>query len=71
MICYGRRLWAEHEIVPVLRDSSRKRHPSMLVGPVCESGEFSSPGREMAAVGQANSWLCWISGAYGTVLGSN
>src|SRR5258708_55369 len=39
---------AEHEIVPVLRDSSRKRAPVDVVGPVCESGDFLARDREMA-----------------------
>ena len=62
---------AEHEIVPVLRDSSRKRAPVDVVGPVCESGDFLARDREMAAVGEGELLAVLDSGAYGTVLGSN
>jgi diaminopimelate decarboxylase len=62
---------AEHEIVPVLRDTSRKRATVDVVGPVCESGDFLARDREMAGVGEGELLAVLDSGAYGTVLGSN
>jgi diaminopimelate decarboxylase len=62
---------AEHEIVPVLRDASRKRVIVDVVGPVCESGDFLARDRELAAVGEGELLAVLDSGAYGTVLGSN
>jgi diaminopimelate decarboxylase len=62
---------AEHEIVPVLRDASRKRRTVDVVGPVCESGDFLARDRVMAALSQGELLAVLDSGAYGTVLGSN
>ena len=39
---------AHHEIVPVVRDVSRKRRTVDVVGPVCESGDFLARERMMA-----------------------
>src|SRR5882757_3472370 len=62
---------AEHEIVPVLQDRSRKRTTVDVVGPVCESGDFLARGRELAAVSEGELLAVLDAGAYGTVLGSN
>jgi diaminopimelate decarboxylase len=62
---------AEHEIVPVLRDPSRKSGTVDVVGPVCESGDFLARGRELAAVSEGELLAVLDAGAYGTVLGSN
>jgi len=62
---------AEHEIVPVLRDPSRKSGTVDVVGPVCESGDFLARDRELAAVSEGELLAVLDAGAYGTVLGSN
>jgi diaminopimelate decarboxylase len=62
---------AEHEIVPVLRDASRKRNTVDVVGPVCESGDFLARDRVLAEVREGELLAVLDAGAYGTVLGSN
>jgi diaminopimelate decarboxylase len=62
---------AEHEIVPVLRDPSRKGGVVDVVGPVCESGDFLARDRELAAVSEGELLAVLDAGAYGTVLASN
>jgi len=62
---------AEHEIVPVLRDASRKRGVVDVVGPVCESGDFLARDRVLPGVTEGELLAVLDAGAYGTVLGSN
>ncbi len=62
---------AEHEIVPVVRDTSRKKGTVDVVGPVCESGDFLARDRELAEVKEGELLAVLDAGAYGTVLGSN
>jgi diaminopimelate decarboxylase len=62
---------AEHEIVPVLRDASRKRATVDVVGPVCESGDFLARDRMLADAREGELLAVLDAGAYGTVLGSN
>jgi diaminopimelate decarboxylase len=62
---------AEHEIIPVLRDASRKLANVDVVGPVCESGDFLARDRVMAEAREGELLALLDAGAYGTVLGSN
>lgn len=62
---------AHHEIVPVLRDGSRKRATIDVVGPVCESGDFLARDRVMAEAREGELLAVLDAGAYGMVLGSN
>jgi diaminopimelate decarboxylase len=62
---------AEHEIVPVALDSSRKLSKVDVVGPVCESGDFLARDRSLPEMENGELLAVLDAGAYGTVLGSN
>lgn len=62
---------AEHEIVPVLRDASRRAAKVDVVGPVCETGDFLARDRMIPDIREGELLAVLDAGAYGTVLGSN
>ena len=62
---------AEHEIVPVMLESSRKSGTVDVVGPVCESGDFLARDRVLPHVIDGELLAVLDAGAYGTVLSSN
>ena len=62
---------AEHEIVPVVINKTRRVRTADIVGPVCESGDFLARDRELAEVREGERLAVLDAGAYGTVLGSN
>jgi len=62
---------AHHEIVPVVRDSSRQDRTVDVVGPVCESGDFLARDRAIPAVQSGELLAVLDAGAYGTAQGSN
>ena len=62
---------AHHEIVPVIRDRSRKKSKVDIVGPVCESGDFLARDRSLPAVKSGELLAILDAGAYGTAQGSN
>ncbi len=62
---------AHHEIVPVMRDKSRKLRKVDVVGPVCESGDFLARDRKLPEVQRGELLAVLDAGAYGTAQGSN
>jgi diaminopimelate decarboxylase len=61
---------AHHEIVPVVRDRSRKKHTVDVVGPVCESGDFLARDRALPQITSGELLAVLDAGAYGTAQGS-
>jgi diaminopimelate decarboxylase len=61
---------AEHQIVPVERDSNESEIVD-IVGPVCESGDFFARGRQLPKVRQGDLIAILDAGAYGMALASN
>jgi diaminopimelate decarboxylase len=62
---------AHHEIVPVVRHSSRKSSPFDVVGPICETGDFFARDRELPEVTEGELLAILDAGAYGMSLSSN
>ncbi len=62
---------AHHEIVPVVRDDSRKKTTVDVVGPVCESGDFLARDRKLPQVESGDLLAVLDAGAYGTAQASN
>lgn len=62
---------AYHNIVPLKRDSGRKKKKFDVVGPICESGDFLAKGRTLLSP-RADEYLAVMSaGAYGFTMSSN
>jgi diaminopimelate decarboxylase len=61
---------AHHEIVPVIRDSS-KTEITDVVGPICETGDFLARGRKLPLPREGDLLAVLDVGAYGAVLSSN
>lgn len=62
---------AYHNIVPLKRDSGRKKKKFDVVGPICESGDFLAKGRTLLSP-KADEYLAVMSaGAYGFTMSSN
>lgn len=59
-----------HEIVP-LKFSAEPPVPMDVVGPVCESGDFFTQGRELAPLAAGDKIALLSAGAYGFVMSSN
>ncbi len=62
---------AHHEIVPVIRDGSRKKGAVDVVGPVCESGDFLARDRSIPKVESGDLLAVLDAGAYGIAQSSN
>jgi diaminopimelate decarboxylase len=60
-----------HEIVPVREPGDKARESVDVVGPVCESGDFFSQGRELPPVGEGDLLALMSAGAYGFGMASN
>ena len=61
---------AQHQIVPVVA-SAGGAEVADIVGPVCESGDFFTRGREVAVVAEGELLAILDAGAYGMALASN
>jgi diaminopimelate decarboxylase len=46
-------------------------HPSDLVGPICETGDFIARGRNLPKVGRGDLMAVFSAGAYGMSMSSN
>ena len=61
---------AYHEIVPLLRDTTRPALKADIVGPICESGDCFAKDRSLQTVGEGE-WVAFMSaGAYGYTMAS-
>jgi diaminopimelate decarboxylase len=61
---------AYHEIVPLLRDSSRPALQADIVGPICESGDCFAGDRTLQTVGEGELVAFMSAGAYGYTMAS-
>jgi len=61
---------AYHEVVPLLRDTSRPALKADLVGPICESGDCFARDRTMQTVGEGELVAFMSAGAYGYTMAS-
>jgi diaminopimelate decarboxylase len=59
---------AYHEIVPLARDTSRRKLVADIVGPICESGDCFAKGREIQELGEGELVAFMSAGAYGHVM---
>lgn len=59
-----------HEILPVRRKTGRL-HPSDVVGPICESGDYFAKDRPLPKLGEGDHLALLSAGAYGSVMASN
>jgi diaminopimelate decarboxylase len=61
---------AYHEIVPLLRDTSRPALKADIVGPICESGDCFARDRTLQTVGEGELVAFLSAGAYGYTMAS-
>ena len=61
---------AYHEIVPLLRDSSRPALQADIVGPICESGDCFAKDRSLQTLGEGELVAFMSAGAYGYTMAS-
>ena len=61
---------AHHELVPLLRDTSRPALKADLVGPICESGDCFAKDRTLQTVGEGELVAFMSAGAYGYTMAS-
>lgn len=61
---------AYHELVPLLRDTSRPALTADLVGPICESGDCFAKDRVVQEVGEGELVAFMSAGAYGYTMAS-
>ncbi len=61
---------AYHEVVPLLRDTSRPALQADLVGPICESGDCFAKDRTLQTVGEGELMAFMSAGAYGYTMAS-
>jgi len=61
---------AYHEIVPLLRDTSRPALKADIVGPICESGDCFAKDRTLQQVGEGELVAFMSAGAYGYTMAS-
>ena len=61
---------AYHELVPLLRDTSRPAMQADLVGPICESGDCFAKERTLQTLGEGEFVAFMSAGAYGAVMSS-
>ncbi|HVT73820.1 MAG TPA: diaminopimelate decarboxylase [Lacunisphaera sp.] len=61
---------AYHELVPLLRDTSRPALKADLVGPICESGDCFAKDRLVQEVGEGELVAFMSAGAYGYTMAS-
>jgi diaminopimelate decarboxylase len=61
---------AYHEIVPLLRDSSRPAFQADIVGPICESGDCFARSRTLQTLGEGELVAFMSAGAYGYTMAS-
>jgi diaminopimelate decarboxylase len=59
-----------HEVVPLVRDTSRPALKADLVGPICESGDCFARDRILQAVGEGELVAFLSAGAYGYTMAS-
>jgi diaminopimelate decarboxylase len=59
---------AYHEIVPLARDTSRRKLVADIVGPICESGDRFAEAREIQESGEGELLAFMSAGAYGHVM---
>ena len=62
---------AFHEIIPVAPRRSRRKTPTDVVGPVCETGDFFARDRELPPLKPGDLVAILDAGAYGMSLASN
>jgi diaminopimelate decarboxylase len=62
---------AFHEIIPVAPRRSRRKTPTDVVGPVCETGDFFARDRELPPLKPGDLMAILDAGAYGMSLASN
>jgi diaminopimelate decarboxylase len=63
---------AFHEILPVIRGSSKTRKKKFdVVGPICESGDFLAKDRKLAIAREGDFLAVMSAGAYGFSMSSN
>ncbi|HWA26704.1 MAG TPA: diaminopimelate decarboxylase [Lacunisphaera sp.] len=61
---------AYHEIVPLLRDTTRPALKADIVGPICESGDCFAKDRTLQSVGEGEYVAFMSAGAYGYTMAS-
>ena len=61
---------AYHEVVPVLRDTTRPALTADIVGPICESGDCFAKDRTLQEVGEGELVAFMSAGAYGYTMAS-
>ena len=61
---------AYHEIVPVVRDTTRPALKADIVGPICESGDCFAKDRTLQSVGEGELVAFMSAGAYGYTMAS-
>ncbi len=61
---------AYHEIVPLLRDTTRPALKADIVGPICESGDCFAKDRTLQSVGEGELVAFMSAGAYGYTMAS-
>jgi diaminopimelate decarboxylase len=61
---------AYHEIVPVIRDTTRPALKADVVGPICESGDCFAKDRTLQSVGEGELVAFMSAGAYGYTMAS-
>lgn len=61
---------AYHELVPLLRDTTRAALTADLVGPICESGDCFARDRTLQTVGEGEFVAFMSAGAYGYTMAS-
>jgi len=61
---------AYHELVPLLRDTSRPALTADLVGPICESGDCFAKDRTLQTLGEGELVAFMSAGAYGYTMAS-
>jgi len=61
---------AYHEIVPLVRDTTRPALKADIVGPICESGDCFAKDRTLQSVGEGELVAFMSAGAYGYTMAS-
>jgi diaminopimelate decarboxylase len=61
---------AYHELVPLVRDTTRPALKADLVGPICESGDCFGKDRTLQLVGEGEIVAFMSAGAYGYTMAS-
>jgi len=59
-----------HEVVPLLRDTTRRALVADIVGPICESGDCFAKDRQLQEVGEGEYVAFMSAGAYGFSMAS-